>query len=63
MLQLNLLLDVESTFSGEIILIANTGGIRGVKVNDRYLKIIRDDSFKPGKMYVCQTLTSLPKSE
>jgi len=63
MLQLNLLLDIESTFSGEIVLIANTGGVCGVKIDNRYLKILRDDSYKNGKMYVSQSLVSLPKSE
>ena len=46
-LHVNIYLEKESTFSGSVTLYINTGGVRGVKVDNRSLKFYKADSIKP----------------
>lgn len=63
MLNINLILDIESTYSGKMTLLMNYGGITGVKIDDRYLKTVRDFTCKSDKVYISQNLAGIPKSK
>lgn len=60
MLNINIVTDdLKSSFSGEVTLYFNTGGVRAAKEGDRLLKIKKVDSNKPQ----FESFISLPKSE
>ena len=46
MLNIHIVLDEVSTFSGSVTLYFNCGGIRGAKAGDRSLKFSRTDSVR-----------------
>jgi hypothetical protein len=49
MLIINILLDeIPSSFTGQVILYLNTGGVRKATIEEeRFLKVIKADSIKP----------------
>ena len=53
MLQINIILDKESTFTGMITLVMNAGGVRAVKEdNSSSLTFKQADSYKPERIFV-----------
>jgi hypothetical protein len=47
MLDIKILLEVESSFTGCITLYLNQGGVRTAKTSEKVLNVLKKDSFKP----------------
>jgi hypothetical protein len=57
MLDIHIVIEEISTFTGSITLFFNQGGVRGAKAGDRSLKYCRPDSIRPQMLFDRPTST------